>query len=282
MNESEYIESRQPDYMRPMTDTPLTDAAFAEYPVLDTQRGGDAITIQAARKIETSLRAQLAEAQEAARDLNAAAIHWERKFNETQGAIKNRNIAFIVDGSDMTDWGWMTISEFNLRLADLREERVRLASQLLETQEKLKEAEKRIAAINGQRNVMANAVNSQNWSMFWEADKVIGELVAGNCDHLLAQQLAQLLALQAHVGELERVIENLRGWITANAKTPIHAMLEYTDNTVRRKPDLTLIEEVREGLEKIQACVGFPHVTDASPVPNLVAKLLTRLSPRKD
>lgn len=40
-------------------ETPLTDIAFAQYPVMDTQRGGDAITIQAARAIERRLRREV-------------------------------------------------------------------------------------------------------------------------------------------------------------------------------------------------------------------------------
>lgn len=93
-------------------------------------------------------------------------------------------------------------------------------------------------------------------------------------------------AEKAHDQLMERYKTTHDHWIAAEERwkqvqqTLIRVQAEYAERE-DSQPDLTLIEEVREGLEKIQACVGFPHVTDASPVPNLVAKLLTRLNPRK-
>jgi hypothetical protein len=41
----------------------------------------------------------------------------QMRLNYLKDGIKNRRITTIVDGEDMTHWGWTTIEEMNKRLA---------------------------------------------------------------------------------------------------------------------------------------------------------------------
>lgn len=70
----------------------------------------------------------------------------------------------------------------------------------------------RISAINGQRNVMANAFNSQNAEAFWSADTAIDKIVGGQADHAIGanfhafnQIQSDNAALKLRVSELESV-----------------------------------------------------------------------------
>lgn len=67
-------------------ETPLVDAAFAEYPVMDTQRGGDAITIQAARSIEKHLRQQHNAERE---EFIESAVARDKKADEDRDAYES-------------------------------------------------------------------------------------------------------------------------------------------------------------------------------------------------
>lgn len=94
------------------------------------------------------------------------------------------------------------VSEFrqNLLNGRLAAFAPQLCDLLTAERQKREAVEKRIAAINGQRNIMANAINAQDFVRYWAADEEIGKLVAGDYDHDLASNFD---TLKARVAELE-------------------------------------------------------------------------------
>lgn len=90
---------------------------------------------------------------------------------------------------------------------------LREARNLLATQAKeIAELKARCAAINGQRNVMANSVNGQLWQDYWKADKRMGELIAGDYDHELASNFMLRVEHDAMKAELKAEVEAAREW----------------------------------------------------------------------
>lgn len=76
------------------------------------------------------------------------------------------------------------------------------AARIEELEKEIAELKARCAAINGQRNVMANSVNGQLWEQYWTADKLMGELIGGDYDHELATKFAGLIAERDRLKDL--------------------------------------------------------------------------------
>ncbi len=71
-------------------------------------------------------------------------------------------------------------------------------------------ARARFAAINGQINVMANAVNGQRWEAYWTAEDAVRNIIRGDYDHAIASNFEAFRAVSAERDALKREVEGLR------------------------------------------------------------------------